>query len=166
MNKTIRFVVAFLFLLGWTVPLAAQRPEQSAAARERIRENINRLRLLRMTEELELSEQQTAVIFPAASRMEKEKAELSKKIHQEILDLRALLRAGDPDEQELARKVEAIKELRRAIQEKDEAFERVLEEKLTEIQKARYLLFNLDFYRVMGEKLEKARRIYRDKRGG
>jgi len=165
MNKTTTLAVAFLFILGWTVPLAAQRPDQSAEARERVRENINRLRLLRMTEELELSEQQTAVIFPAANRVEKEKADLSRKIHQEIRDLRTLLRAGPPDEQELAGKVASIKALRRAIQQKDEEFERILEENLTGIQKARYLLFTLDFYRVMGEKLERARKIFRERRG-
>lgn len=155
--------VGLVFCL--VVPLLAQRgPEQAMAARERIRENINRLRLLRMTEELELSEQQTAVLFPAATRLEKEKAELSRKVGQQIRDLRVLLRAETPDQKALAEKVRTIKELRRALQEKDVEFERIVEENLTEIQKAKYLLFTLDFYRILGEKLDRARKVYREKR--
>ena len=69
-----------------------------------------------------------------------------------------------PDEKELARIVKAIQEMRHSIQEKDMEFERILEANLNEVQKAKYLLFTLDFYRVLGEKLDRARKIYREKR--
>jgi len=117
-----------------------------------------------MTEALELSEEQAAKIYPAAARIEREKAGLSGKIGQEIRDLRAMLRAENPDEQSLAKKVRSIKELRKAVQEKDQEFELLLEGNLTEVQKARYLLFALDFYRGLGENLEKARQVLRQKR--
>ncbi len=158
----VRAGICFLFCLA--LPLAAQWPEEGTPARERMRENINRLRLLRMTEELDLTPEQTAIIFPVATRLEKEKAELSKKIGQEIRNLRALVRVEKPDEQELARKVKAIKELRRSILEKDLELERILEANLTGVQKAKYLLFSLDFYRLLGEKLDRARKVVREKR--
>jgi Spy/CpxP family protein refolding chaperone len=156
----IRIFVTVLSLFFSVSPLAPQEP----ASRERIRENIHQLRLLRMTEALELSEDQTAKIYPAATRIEREKAALSRKIGQEIRDLRAMLRAETPDEPALAQKVTSIKELRKALQEKDQEFETVLEGNLTEVQKARYLVFVLDFYRGLGEKLDRARQIVREKR--
>lgn len=162
MKKLIALGVGLLFC--GALPLAGQRPEQEMAARERIRDNINRLRLLRMTEELGLTEDQTAVIFPAASRLEKEKAEISRKIGQAVRELRAILRDANPDPKELNEKVKVIKELRRQIQEKDLEFEKILENNLDENQKARYVLFSLDFYRVLGEKLERARKSMRNRR--
>jgi len=164
MEKKITVTLGVCLILCLAMPVRGQWRDQDIAARERIRENLNRLRLLRMTEELELRHDQTAVIFPAAARLEKEKAEISRKIGQEIRELRTLLRSESPDSQELGRKIDTIKKLRRSLQEKDLEFEKVLEENLDEIQKAKYLLFTLDFYRMLGEKLDRARKIYRNKR--
>lgn len=160
----IKFLVVVLSFIFSVSPLAPQEPGQEPAYRERIRENIHRLRLLRMTEALELSEEQTAKIYPAATRIEREKAALSGKIGQEIRDLREMLRGETQDKQKLADKVRLIKELRKAVLEKDQEFEAMLEGNLTEVQKAKYLLFALDFYRGLGEKLERARQFSRQKR--
>lgn len=164
MDQKTMVALGVCLILCLAIPIEGQLRDQDIAARERVRENLNRLRLLRMTEELELREDQTAVIFPAAARLEKEKAEISRKIGQEIRDLRAMLRSGAPDSQALGRKVRAIKELRRSLQEKELEFEKILEENLDEVQKAKYLLFTLDFYRMLGEKLDRARKIFRNKR--
>lgn len=164
MEKKITVTLGVCLILCLAMPVRGQWRDQDIAARERIRENLNRLRLLRMTEELELRHDQTAVIFPAAARLEKEKAEISRKIGQEIRELRTLLRSESPDSQELGRKIDTIKKLRRSLQEKDLEFEKILEENLDEVQKAKYLLFTLDFYRMLGEKLDRARKIYRNKR--
>ncbi len=160
----IKFLVVVLSLVFSVSPLAPQEPGQKPAYRERIRENVHRLRLLRMTEALELSEEQTAKIYPAATRIEREKAALSVKIGQEIRDLRAMLRGETLDEQKLANKVRSVKELRKAILEKDQEFEAMIEGNLSEVQKARYLLFALDFYRGLGEKLDRARQFSGQKR--
>jgi Spy/CpxP family protein refolding chaperone len=160
----IKFFVVVISLVFSVSSLAPQEPGQEPAHRLRIRENVHRLRLLRMTEALELSEDQTAKIYPAATQIEREKAALARKIGQEIQDLRIMLRTEAPDEQALAKKVRSIRDLRKAIQEKDQEFEAMLEENLTEVQKARYVLFTLDFYRGLGEKLDRARQTLREKR--
>ncbi|MDH7512404.1 MAG: hypothetical protein QHH14_05590 [Clostridiales bacterium] len=159
-----KFLFVVLSLVFSFSPLTPQDPGQEPANRERIRENIHRLRLLRMTEALELSEEQTARIYPAATRIEREKAALSMKMGKEIRDLRAMLRGETVDEQKLADKVRSIKELRKAILERDQEFEAMLEENLNEVQKARYVIFALDFYRGLAEKLERARQVPLKKR--
>lgn len=153
---------ASLLLLGSF--LSAQTGAERIQLRERIRENINRLRLLRMTEELGLTEEQTAKIYPAASRIEKEKADIHRKMRQEIIDLRALMEEPSGREAELAEKVKTIRELRSAVEQKDREFEALLEENLTSLQKAKYLLFTMEFYRSLAEKAERARRLSREKK--
>ncbi len=159
-----KFLAVVLSLVFSVSPLTPQDQAQEPAYRERIRENIHRLRLLRMTEALELTEEQTAKIYPAAARIEREKAALSMKMSKEIQDLRAMLRGETLDEQKLAVKVRSIKGLRKAILERDQEFEAMLEVNLSEVQKARYVVFALDFYRGLGEKLERARQVPLKKR--
>lgn len=153
-----KLALFILVLVFGAASIFAQATRREAAGRERIRENIHRLRLLRMTEVLELTEEQTARIYPAANRIEKEKAEIMREIGVEIQALRDLLGEERPAEQEIAEKVKSINGLRQAVQEKDRDFEAVLEENLTEIQKAKYLIFAVEFYRDLGEKLGRARR--------
>ena len=130
----------------------------------RARENIHRLRLLRMTEALELSEQQTAVIYPAASRIEKEKTEILRQLNTGMRDLRERLKADKPDEAAIADMVAGLKELRTGLLAKDKEFEDFLDIQLTPLQKARYLIFSADFYRGLGEQLNRARAMTREKR--
>lgn len=163
MNKK-RIVVLAVILLFWVSLASAQWPRQERSIRERIRENINYLRLLRMTEMLELNEEQTAKIYPAANRIEKERKEITRKMEEEIRALRDLLRDENPDKQGIARKVRAIKEMRRSVQDKELELEAVVEESLNDIQKAKYLIFMVDFYRGLGEKLNRAREMARERR--
>jgi len=161
MKKSFLLLMGFLFLSS---VLLAQMPGQEPLGRERMRENINRLRLLRMTEVVELTEEQTAKIYPASYRIEKEKMEIVKTLSREIRDLKAFLGEVNPKEDELAAKVKTVKELRRKLLEKDQEFEDLLEQSLTEIQKARYVIFSVEFYKNLGEKLNRARMLSKEKR--
>ena len=124
--------------------------------RQRIRENIHTLRLLKMTEALDLTDQQAAKIFPALGRIEKEKAEIQKTIFSDIRNLRALLAAPTPDEKAIDTLLGTVKGLREELRKKDDEFEGVLENSLTLVQKAKYQIFSMDFYRGLGEKLRRA----------
>lgn len=161
MKKSFLFLTGFVFLGSLVF---AQMPGQKTMGRERIRENINRLRLLRMTEVLELTEEQTAKIYPAYYRVEKEKMEIMKRLNSEIRELKTLLGEADAKKEEMASKVKAVKELRRSLLEEDREFEDFLEQNLTEIQKAKYLVFSVEFYRNLGEKLNRAGVVSKEKR--
>ena len=75
---------------------------------------------------------------------------------------RSLAALGVKDE-ELAAPVKAIRELRLALEQKDRDFETFLEANLTRLQIAKYVLFQVEFNRTMGEKLNRARAIMRDR---
>ena len=75
----------------------------------------------------------------------------------DLRDLRAELAATPAGEERILGLVARIKEARRALREKDGEVEDILDGVLTPVQKARYLIFTVDFLRSIGENLERAR---------
>jgi len=122
-----------------------------------IQENVILFRMLRMTQELDLTEAQTAKIFPKMNQIEKEKAGLQKKVGEQFRALRLLLEEESPDQKKISEKVDAILELRHQVESKDKELESFLDENLTLLQRAKYLIFTADFNREIREKLEQAR---------
>ena len=157
-RKTIPGIVLGL-LLAAAVGIAQTQPGRRGPDRERLRENLTNLRLLRMTEALELAEEQTAKIYPFAARIEREKAEIVRELGAEMTDLRRVIGESGPRDEDLAARVEAIRKLRRSLQEKDLEFERFLQENLSGIQVARYVIFQADFNQAMGDRLNRARAL-------
>ena len=154
------FLFAFCFLFVSSIFLIAFDDDENQS-RKRIRENIRTLRLLRMTQALDLTEEQTAKIFPALNRTEKEKRSINLQIGQKIKGLRSILAKEKPEEQEIENLIEDLKKLRNALKIKDEELEKIIEENLTLVQKAKYLVFSVDFYRGLREKMDRARRLKR-----
>jgi Spy/CpxP family protein refolding chaperone len=153
-SKVFTVLLSCLFFGTWAL---AQAPQGDPQARTRLRNNINMLRLLRMTEALSLTEEQAAKLFPAMTRIEREKSELQRRLGAEIQDLRSALKKNPIGDEEILDCVAKIKELRRSIRQKDEEFETVLDESLTPLQKGRYMIFLVDFARGLGEALNRAR---------
>lgn len=131
-------------------------PQQN---KKRTRENIITMRLLRMTRVLELTEEQTAKIFPVVTRVEKEKMEIYLKVGKEMRDLRLALKSKTPDEKKISNKIKAIKEFRDQLESMDRELETRLEESMTLIQRAKYLVFSADFNRDLRNQLDRARRM-------
>ncbi len=151
-----------LALLFSSTLLVAQIPRREPMGK--VRENINRLRLLRMTEALDLTEDQTAKIYPFSTQIEKKKMVIIRDLNQQMGQLRALLKDVEPDEAVLSAAVKKIRELRAELQAQDKEFEDFLDTQLTELQKAKYLIFAAEFYRSLGEQLGRARAWTREKR--
>ena len=159
-RKAIPWIVLGLFLTSAAgVAQVPTQPERRGPDRERLRENLTNLRLLRMTEALELTEEQTAKIYPFATRIEKEKAEIIRELGAQMTDLRRVIEESGPKDEDLAARVEAVRKLRRSLQEKDLEFERFLQDNLSGIQVARYVVFQADFNQAMGDRLNRARAL-------
>ena len=125
----------------------------------RTRENIVTLMLLRMTRFLELTEDQTAKIYPLISRVEKEKMMINQRVARQMQELRMILKEEEPDPEALKLKIEALKELRDELRSKDAEVEAQLQEILTVVQQAKYLVFMNVFFKELRENLERARNI-------
>ena len=154
-TKYILSILLCLLLLSSILSAAVQ--DDQPQNRRRARENMRTLWLLRMTRFLELTEEQTAKIFPIVSRIEKEKSEIYQQIEKQVRELRLTLGEEEPDQKELKNKIDKIKELRNLIKKKDEELEAHMEENLTLVQRAKYLMFAARFYRELRDNLERAR---------
>jgi len=148
-----------LLAFGLTTGFAAAQTGSGEGPRAReIRRNIHTLRLVRMTEALELTDDQTTRIFPVLNRVEKEKAGLQQRISGLVRDLRGLLeKRREGDEADLLAAVRAVRSLREDVARKDAELEAFLDAELSPVQKARYILFSVDFYRRLGERLDRLR---------
>jgi Spy/CpxP family protein refolding chaperone len=133
---------------------ANRRPAQE---RQRMRENVVTLRLLRLTKALDLTEEQAAKVFPLVNRLEKEKAEAQRRMTEDLQGLRALLLDPEGKDVEIEAKLGNLKASRREIQAKDDELEAYVEANLTAVQKARFVIFNIEFYRGLADALERAR---------
>ncbi len=153
-----RFILSILLcLLLLSSILSAAIQDDQPQNRRRGRENMRTLWLLRMTRVLELTEEQTAKVFPIVSRIEKERNEIYKQIGKQVKELRLILKEEEPDQDDLKNKINKIKELRNLIKKKDEELEVRMEENLTLIQRAKYLMFAANFYRDLRDNLDRAR---------
>lgn len=164
MNKMKIARAAVLFLVGAALALgsgaallagqsAGRGPRQGAGLRQRISE----LYLLRLTRALDLTEEQTAKVYPLLTRAEKDKAEIQRKMGQDLRALREELAQPAPREKELDALVERIREERRTIRQTEEDVEVSLDGILTPVQKARYVIFTVEFLRGLQDRLDRAR---------
>ncbi len=153
-----RFILSIILcLLLLSSILSAAIQDDQPPNRRRARENMRTLWLLRMTRVLELTEEQTAKVFPIVSRIEKEKSEIYQQIRKQVGELRLILREEELDQNDLKNKINKIKELRNLIKKKDEELEARMEENLTLIQRAKYLMFASNFYRDLRNNLDRVR---------
>jgi Spy/CpxP family protein refolding chaperone len=149
-------LVLILALGAWPTAAAAQSgPPQERA---RLRERLSDLYLVRLTRALELTEEQTAKLYPVLTRAEKEKAALQRQMGLDLRSLRDEMAKTPPGDQAVLELVGRIQEARRAIRRKDEEVDAVLEAVLTPVQRGRYVIFSVDFLRSMGESLGRIRR--------
>ncbi|MBE0712996.1 MAG: Spy/CpxP family protein refolding chaperone [Candidatus Aminicenantes bacterium] len=149
-------VLVLALALGTLAPLQGSL-QGDPQARMRIRENISNLYLLRLTRALDLTEEQTAKLYPLLTRVEKEKAGIQRRMGQDLRDLRSELAKTGAGEQRVLELVARVRDARLAIRQKDDEVEGVLDGVLTPVQRARYLVFTVDFLRSIGQNLEKAR---------
>ncbi len=161
--KTKSILALFLGVVFFSSVVFAAVQEKNVQTQEKARrvtrENIITLMLLRMTRFLELSEEQTAKIYPFFNRIEKEKMQINQQIRRQIREIRAALNAEDPDPEVLKAKIQVLKELRDALKNKDTELEKYLEENLTVIQQAKYMVFMNAFFNELRDSLNRARTL-------
>lgn len=148
-------LVAAVVLLAWSISLGAQQGDPQARAR--LRERISDLYLIRLTRALDLTDEQTARIYPLLTRVEKDKAALQGRMGLDFRDLREELAKTPPGDTAVLGLVDRIRHARRAIRQKDDEVEAALEGILTPVQRARYVIFTVDFLRSVGENLDRVR---------
>ena len=158
MRERVFFVLLAAVLAAVAVPSVAQEnPAAPAPVRQNVRENLSTLRLLRMTEALDLTEAQTVVIYPFLIKLEKDKFKIQRDMGADLRSLRALILDASAKEADILAKAKAVLEARVRIRAMDDEADQFLEKQLTGVQMGKYVLFQLDFYRGLENTFEQIR---------
>jgi len=157
MKKQATAAVLILVFLAGAALAAPGRGQAGVQARNRLRERISDLYLLRLTRALDLTEDQAAKLYPLLVRAEKDKVELQRRMAVDLRDLRTELAKGQPREETLLLLTDRIRQAREETRRIDADVDASLDRALTPVQKARYVVFAVDFLRSVGENLERAR---------
>jgi Spy/CpxP family protein refolding chaperone len=157
-TKHVSLALAFLVFMGGTAFGQGQGQGPGGGQnRQRVRENLATLRLLRLTQALDLTEEQAAKFFPTVNRIEKDKMKIQRDMTADIQRLRQLVAETTPNEAEIGVRIKSIKEAQRLARQKDDELESYFESSLTTVQKAKYVLFQIEFYRMLEQSLERGR---------
>jgi hypothetical protein len=146
-TKSIGIILAAVLVLGATAFGQNRGQMGGGQNRDRVRDNLATLRLLRLTQALDLTEEQTAKIFPTINRIEKEKTRIQRDMGVQIRDLRVLLQDPAPKDDKILPLLKSLKVGRETVRSLDVELEAFLEAYLTLAQSAKYVLFNIDFMR-------------------
>ncbi len=153
-----------IFMISFPLVVFPQTERKTRPDKEEeVRRHIQTFRMWEMTKALDLTEEQASKIFPVLNKLEKEKAELNRRIWEEIRGLRELLKEEKPDSSLIKEKLDRIKGLKKQIQEMDNKIEKLLEDNLTIEQQAKYVLFSIRFMKDLKEKINRARQLYRQR---
>jgi hypothetical protein len=134
-------------LLFGTSTLLAQPLRDAQDPREKSRERIQMVKMLKLTEVLRLDREAAARFFAVNGQFEETKRRLRWDLHQDIERLRQLTRDLNAPEKELRETVLRIKTRRKDL---NDLSYKQLEDELNLLrpdQQARYVLFTIDFRR-------------------
>jgi len=142
--KILRTTMLATGLILAAFPLLAQEPRERPEPGER-HERLEQIRIERMREALELTEQQAAEVARAMDEVQRTMRESREREREALVRLRANLRSDSPDQNALRESIAAIEREREAIagarrQEADR-----LRQQLNVEQQAKLMLFTRQF---------------------
>ena len=147
----------FLFLisgLAYTQPLP----------RKRVREQIETIRMWKLTEALNLSQEQSMRFFPLFNQWERERHQLDLERNRFLDELKLVLKRERPKEKEIRTLLERLEENRVRRGEGQKDFWLQASKILTLRQRAEYLIFQRDFERRIREIIKGIRERQRERR--
>ncbi len=153
-----RFAVVLLSALLFTLSGSAVAQGPGPEKRERVEERIRMVRMWKLTDALDLTEERAAQIFPVLNRFERLRSELIRENHKAINKLRKALQADPVDEEGLTPLVNRIGETRRELLRIHDEEAAALKKFFSLEEQARYLLFQISFEREIHKIIAESKR--------
>jgi hypothetical protein len=132
-----------------TSSLMAQTYREPLDQREKSRERIQMVRMLKLTQALKLDREAAGRFFAVGAQYEQTKRHIRRDLQEDIQRLRNLTRDLNAPEKELRETVLRIKNRKKDLNDLNN---KQIEEELSLLrpdQQARYILFTIDFHREM-----------------
>ncbi len=150
-------------LLATGVPAASQPPAPRDPRTERV---VEALLIWRLVDDLNLSDQQIARIFPQIKILKEARLALGRRKMQLEAELRALLQAQPRDEEKIRAKVAELEQLRVRIVGRRERALREIHDALSIEQQGRFALIQESFEVNTIRMLEEVRRLIEQQQSG
>jgi len=158
------FFLIFIFILTAQAVYAQRppaRPFPEEGKRERLREEIETMKMWKMLEVLDLTDEQSNDFLPAWRELQKAQKDFREKREDLLKSLEAVLGEEKPDEGKIKDILGQLENKRSQLEEVQQRFRHKAQEVLTIEQQAKLLLFEDRFEKRMMEII----RQYREKRG-
>lgn len=126
--------------------------------RERVLERIEMMRMWKMTEDLDLTEREGAILFPFLRELEGERRALDEDRRRTMRELRATVRGENPDPDVVDDLLDRLVEIRKGQRRLEDRETEKIRELLGPERVARYLIFRQEFDRQIREVIFQARR--------
>jgi len=139
-----------------TPPPQGEERRMTPERKEELRKKVELIWEQKLTEKLNLTEEEKVKVFPLLRQYEERKRALRQENRQLVRDLEGMIKANAP-EKELKRSIRDLEENERKLQEmKEEGFHELA--KILPIEKqARYIVFQAEFRREMHRLMREAR---------
>ncbi len=139
-----------------TTPPQREERRMSPERREELRKKIELIWQQKLTEKLNLTEEEKAKVFPLLREYEEQRRALRQENRQLVRDLEGMIKANAP-EKELKRTIRDLEENEHKLLEVREEGFRKLAKVLPIEKQARYIVFQTEFRREMHRLMQKAR---------
>ncbi len=150
--RTLTLILAFVFVSGGAFQVFGQRGP---------REAIEAYRIWKLTETLDLSDDQMPVFFTKLREMDDREAALRREELDALKDMRHLLGMEQVDDEQLDKALERYNEARNRRIEEVRKLRTQLMEMLSLRQRCQYVLFEERFRQDLREIIERARKVGR-----
>lgn|SRR5574341_117540 len=129
----------------------------SEERREEIRRKVEAVRMMRLTEELQLDSQTGMKLAALLGSLDRKRWNLMRESRESMMELQSALKAGKPDERKLKAVLDKLERNHREMTELRDRELKGVKEILSVEQQARYLVFQQDFMREMRGRIAGAR---------
>ncbi|MDP8207444.1 MAG: Spy/CpxP family protein refolding chaperone [Candidatus Electryonea clarkiae] len=167
--RTRTFIITLLVLLFAFSAFSQPGMEPGPKNDRRVRERIQSMKIWKLTETLELTEEQSARFFPRFREFEKEIKGIEDKIHENIEALREVVKAGNDDK--IDELIARHEKLTQSMHDKNKELINNSTDILSKNQQAKLVIFQHRFPKRMREIINEMKGGYgprppRGERGG
>jgi Spy/CpxP family protein refolding chaperone len=160
--KSVRLAFIAALIIAATTAYAQQSPPEGprfdnaqgqngpdAKKREEVRKKVEAVRMWRLTEELKLDEKTSTRLASFLSAMDEKRRDLLRERAETMRDLRAEVKAGNPDEKKMRASLDRLEKNRRDMMELEGKETGGIKNILSVEQQARYVIFQQEFRREL-----------------
>lgn len=162
-------LIVIVFTLGLMSDALGQPPPDEffdgsmrGPGHERIRERIKTIKIWKLTEELNLTEQQSVQFFPAYNNHQTERERINTERKELFKQLDEQTMRGKTDDKEIKKLLDQLESLNQQLADKQAEFRKKLESILTTRQIGRLVVFEVKFQHHIREIIKDTRNEMRD----